>query len=38
MRIVDTNKQVELFLNWLENKVANANPETPDMWVIKINN
>ena len=38
MRIVDTNKQVELFLNWLENKVANANPETPDMWVVKLNN
>ena len=31
MRIVDTNKQVELFLNWLESKVANANPEIPDM-------
>ena len=38
MRIVDTNKQVELFLNWLESKVSNANPEIPDMWVIKINN
>lgn len=38
MRIEDTNKLVELFLNWLESKVAEANPRIPDMWVIKINN
>lgn len=38
MRIVDTNKQVELFLNWLESKVAEANPARTDLWVIKINN
>lgn len=38
MEIDDTNKLVELFLNWLESKVANANPRIPDMWVIKINN
>ena len=38
MKIEDTNKLVELFLNWLESKVAEANPKMPDMWVIKINN
>lgn len=38
MKIEDTNKLVELFLNWLESKVAEANPRIPDMWVIKINN
>ena len=38
MNIVDTNKQVELFLNWLESKVAEANPVRTDLWVIKINN
>ena len=38
MKIEYTNKLVELFLNWLESKVAEANPEIPDMWVIKINN
>ena len=38
MKIEDTNKVVELFLNWLESKVAEANPIIPDMWVIKINN
>lgn len=38
MRIVDTNKQVELFLNWLESKVSEANPARTDLWVIKINN
>lgn len=38
MRLVDTNKQVELFLNWLESKVAEANPVRTDLWVIKINN
>lgn len=38
MKIEDTNKLVELFLNWLENKVAVANTNVPDMWVIKINN
>lgn len=38
MKIEDTNKVVELFLNWLESKVAEANPRISDMWVIKINN
>ena len=38
MKIEDTNKLVELFLNWLESKVAEANSKMPDMWVIKINN
>ena len=38
MKIEDTNKQVDLFINWLESKVANANPRIPDMWVIKIDN
>lgn len=38
MKIEDTNKLVELFLNWLENKIAVANPRIPDMWIIKINN
>ena len=38
MRIVDTNKQVELFINWLESKIAVANTNVPDLWVIKINN
>jgi len=38
MKIEDTNKLVELFLNWLENKVAEANPVRPDLWVIKMNN
>lgn len=34
----DTNKLVDLFLNWLESMVAVANPKIPDSWVIKINN
>lgn len=38
MKIEDTNKFVELFLDWLESKVAESNPKMPDMWVIKINN
>ena len=38
MKIEYTNKLVELFLNWLESKVAEANPKMSDMWVIKINN
>ena len=30
MKIEDTNKFVELFLDWLESKVAEANPKMPD--------
>ena len=37
MKIEDTNNLVELFLNWLESKVAEADSRIPDMWVIKIN-
>ena len=34
MKIEDTNKFVELFLNWLESKVAEANSKMPDMRVL----
>lgn len=37
MKIENTNKLVEIFLNWLESKVANANPRIPEMnYQIKI--
>lgn len=38
MKIEDVNKQVDIFINWLENKVAVQSREMPDMWVIKIHN
>ena len=38
MKIEYTNKLVELFLNWLESKVAEAKSIRTDLWVIKINN
>lgn len=38
MTIDATNELVESFLNWLESKVAEANPKISDLWVIKINN
>ena len=38
MKIKDVNKQIDLFIKWLESKAANANPKIPNMWVIKINN
>lgn len=37
MKIEDVNKQVEIFLSWLESYVAEADPGS-DSWVIKINN
>lgn len=38
MKIEDINKQVEMFLSWLESNVAEADPRMSDLWVIKINN
>ncbi len=38
MKIEDVNKQVEIFLSWLESHVAEADPGMNDSWVIKINN